>query len=100
MAGELVLVTGGSGFIGAHAIVQALARGLPSPHDACAAGAEGDVRAMVEAAGVEAGDRLSLRRRRSFRRRGMARGRRRLRLCAARGLAVSRRRAQAMKTNS
>ena len=34
MSGELVLVTGGSGFIGAHCILQLLARRLPCAGDA------------------------------------------------------------------
>lgn len=59
MAGELVLVTGGTGFLGSHCIAQALAAGYGVRTTVRSRRREGDVRAMVSAAGVEAGDRLS-----------------------------------------
>ncbi len=54
-----VLVTGGSGFIGSHTILQLLAAGhevrttVRNPHR------EGDVRAMLKIGGAEPGERLS-----------------------------------------
>ncbi len=59
MAGELVLVTGGTGFLGSHCIAQALAAGYAVRTTVRSKRREGDVRAMVAAAGVDAGDRLS-----------------------------------------
>ncbi|MBY0562942.1 MAG: aldehyde reductase [Hyphomonadaceae bacterium] len=59
MAGELVLVTGGTGFLGSHCIAQALAAGYKVRTTVRSTRRAGDVRAMVAAAGVEAGDRLS-----------------------------------------
>ncbi|MEP9375593.1 aldehyde reductase [Aquabacter sp. CN5-332] len=54
-----VLVTGGSGFIGSHAILQLLAAG----HEVCATlrnlAREGEVRAMLKEGGVEAGGHVS-----------------------------------------
>lgn len=60
MAGELVLVTGGTGFLGSHCIAQALAAGYRVRTTVRSKKREGDVRAMVSAAGVDAGDRLSV----------------------------------------
>lgn len=60
MAGELVLVTGGTGFLGSHTIAQALAAGYQVRTTVRSRRREGDVRAMVAATGVEAGDRLSV----------------------------------------
>ena len=60
MAGELVLVTGGTGFLGSHCIAQALAAGYQVRTTVRNKKREADVRAMVSAAGVEAGDRLSV----------------------------------------
>jgi dihydroflavonol-4-reductase len=59
MAGELVLVTGGSGFIGAHCIVQLLQQGYKVRTTVRSLSREGEVRAMVREGGVEAGDNLS-----------------------------------------
>ena len=59
MAGELVLVTGGTGFIGAHCIVQLLQQGYKVRTTVRSLSRENDVRAMVREGGVEAGDNLS-----------------------------------------
>ena len=55
-----VLVTGGSGFIGSHCILQLLAAGHEVRTTVRNLNREGDVRAMLRAGGAEAGDRLSL----------------------------------------
>ncbi|MGC4864814.1 SDR family oxidoreductase [Micromonospora sp. DT53] len=57
---ETVLVTGGSGFLGAHAIVQLLEQGYTVRTTVRSLKREADVRAMVAAGGAEAGDRLTL----------------------------------------
>jgi nucleoside-diphosphate-sugar epimerase len=54
-----ILVTGGSGFIGIHSILQLLAGGHQVRTTLRSLKREGDVRAMLKAGGVEAGDRLS-----------------------------------------
>ncbi len=54
-----VLVTGGSGFIGSHCILQLLAAGHNVRTTVRNLKREGDVRAMLKVAGVDAGDRLS-----------------------------------------
>jgi nucleoside-diphosphate-sugar epimerase len=54
-----VLVTGGSGFIGAHCILQLLAAGHHVRTTVRSLKREADVRAMLRAGGTEPGDRLS-----------------------------------------
>jgi dihydroflavonol-4-reductase len=59
MSGELVLVTGGSGFIGAHCIVQLLGAGYRVRTTVRSLTREADVRSMLEAGGTEPGKALS-----------------------------------------
>jgi nucleoside-diphosphate-sugar epimerase len=59
MSDELVLVTGGSGFIGAHCIVQLLHAGYRVRTTVRSLAREADVRAMLAAGGVEPGAALS-----------------------------------------
>jgi nucleoside-diphosphate-sugar epimerase len=59
MAGELVLVTGGSGFVGAHCIIQLLQAGYQVRTTVRSLAREGQVREMLRVGGVEAGERLS-----------------------------------------
>jgi nucleoside-diphosphate-sugar epimerase len=54
-----VLVTGGSGFIGSHCILQLLAAGHSVRATVRNLAREGEVRAMLAAGGAEPGDRLS-----------------------------------------
>ncbi|MES1153828.1 MAG: GDP-mannose 4,6-dehydratase, partial [Rhodanobacter sp.] len=54
-----VLVTGGSGFIGSHCIVQLLAAGHRVRTTVRSLGREGVVRAMLQQGGAEPGERLS-----------------------------------------
>jgi nucleoside-diphosphate-sugar epimerase len=59
MSGELVLVTGGSGFIGAHCILQLLDAGYRVRTTVRALSREADVRAMLKAGGANTGEGLS-----------------------------------------
>jgi nucleoside-diphosphate-sugar epimerase len=54
-----VLVTGGSGFIGSHCIVQLLAAGHTVRTTVRSLGRQAEVRAMLKVGGAEPGDRLS-----------------------------------------
>jgi nucleoside-diphosphate-sugar epimerase len=56
----LVLVTGGSGFIGAHCIIRLIEAGYAVRATVRSLARETDVRAMLRQGGCEAGDRLSL----------------------------------------
>jgi nucleoside-diphosphate-sugar epimerase len=56
---ELVLVTGGSGFIGAHTIVQLIKSGARVRATLRTPSREGEVRDMLAAGGVQAGESLS-----------------------------------------
>ncbi|HXC94476.1 MAG TPA: aldehyde reductase [Edaphobacter sp.] len=60
MSDELVLVTGGSGFIGAHCILALLNAGYRVRTTVRSLKREGDVRAMLKVGGVDAGERLSV----------------------------------------
>ncbi|MDX6464190.1 MAG: hypothetical protein QOE55_7887, partial [Acidobacteriaceae bacterium] len=60
MADELVLVTGGSGFIGAHCILQLLQAGYRVRTTVRSLKREADVRAMLQSGGAaEPGNRLA-----------------------------------------
>ncbi|HEY8601439.1 MAG TPA: aldehyde reductase [Thermomicrobiales bacterium] len=59
MADELVLVTGGSGFVGAHCIVRLLNEGYRVRTTVRSLEREADVRAMIAEGGVESGAALS-----------------------------------------
>src|SRR5208337_427912 len=54
-----ILVTGGSGFIGSHTILQLLVAGHTVRTTVRSLKREGDVRAMLREGGVQPGDRLS-----------------------------------------
>jgi dihydroflavonol-4-reductase len=56
---KLVLVTGGSGFIAMHSMIQLLAQGYRVRATLRSLDREAEVRAMLREGGVEAGDRLS-----------------------------------------
>src|ERR1700751_5923601 len=56
---SMVLVTGGSGFIGSHAIVQLLAAGHTVRTTVRSLNREGDVRAMLREGGATGDDRLA-----------------------------------------
>ncbi|GAM98021.1 NADPH-dependent methylglyoxal reductase [alpha proteobacterium U9-1i] len=59
MTGETILVTGGSGFVGAHCILQAISAGYRVRTSVRSLSREGEVRAMLKNGGAEPGDRLS-----------------------------------------
>ncbi len=59
MSGELVLVTGGSGFVGAHCILKLLEAGYRVRTTVRSLDREGDVRAMLKVGGAEPGEALS-----------------------------------------
>jgi nucleoside-diphosphate-sugar epimerase len=59
MSGELVLVTGGSGFIGAHCILQLLGAGYRVRTTVRSLKREADVRSMLRTGGAEPGAALS-----------------------------------------
>jgi dihydroflavonol-4-reductase len=59
MSGELVLVTGGSGFVGGHCIVQLIRDGYRVRTTVRSPSREPAVRAMLKVAGVEPGESLS-----------------------------------------
>jgi dihydroflavonol-4-reductase len=59
MSGELVLVTGGSGFVGAHCILQLLDAGYRVRTTVRSLKRETDVRALLKTGGAEPGDALS-----------------------------------------
>ncbi|MBZ9741787.1 MULTISPECIES: SDR family oxidoreductase [unclassified Mesorhizobium] len=59
MSGELVLVTGGSGFLGAHCILALLDAGYRVRTTVRSSKREADVIAMLKGAGTEPGDRLT-----------------------------------------
>ena len=55
----MVLVTGGSGFVGSHTILQLLAAGHQVRATVRNLAREADVRAMLQEGGANGGDRLS-----------------------------------------
>lgn len=59
MSGELVLVTGGSGFVGAHCIIELLKAGYRVRTTVRSDRRQADVLAMLKAGGVEPGSALS-----------------------------------------
>lgn len=60
MTGELVCVTGGSGFLGSHCLVALLREGYHVRTTVRSLSREAEVREMVSAGGAEAGDRLEV----------------------------------------
>ena len=59
MANELVLVTGGTGFIAQHCMVALLQQGFTVRTTVRTLSREGEVREHLRVAGIEPGDRLS-----------------------------------------
>ena len=59
MSGELVLVTGGSGFVGVHCILALLNAGYRVRTTVRSGKREADVLAMLKIGGIDAGDALS-----------------------------------------
>jgi nucleoside-diphosphate-sugar epimerase len=59
VSGEQVLVTGGSGFIATHGIVQLLAAGYRVRTTVRSLEREADVRSVISSAGIDAGDKLA-----------------------------------------
>ena len=59
MSGELVLVTGGSGFVGAHCLVQLLGAGFRVRTTVRSLTREAEVRTMLTAGGADAGEALA-----------------------------------------
>ena len=59
MSGELVLVTGGSGFIGTHCILQLLEAGYRVRTTVRSLKREADVRALLKTGGADPGEKLS-----------------------------------------
>src|SRR5256885_16580685 len=59
MSGELVLVPGGSGFVGAHCIIELLKAGYRVRTTVRSDSRQADVMAMLKAGGVEPGSALS-----------------------------------------
>jgi dihydroflavonol-4-reductase len=59
MSGETVLVTGGSGFVGVHCVLQLLGAGYRVRTTVRSLNRESDVRAMLKVGGVQPGDALS-----------------------------------------
>ena len=60
MSEDLVLVTGGAGFIASHCILQLLNAGYRVRTTVRSLNREAEVRAMLKVGGIDAGDRLSL----------------------------------------
>ena len=85
---SVVLVTGGSGFIGSYCIVQLLAAGHQVRATVRSLNREADVRAMLKQGGAEPGDRLKFFAAELEQDAGLARSRYGLRLRAARGVAA------------
>ena len=79
MSGELVLVTGGSGFLGAHCILELLKAGYRVRTTVRSAKREADVLAMLRDGGAEPGEALSFASCRSDDRCRLARSGRRMR---------------------
>ena len=92
---SMVLVTGGSGFIGGHCILQCLAAGHQVRDDRPQSGARTRSAGAPQKGGARRRRPAHVRCRRSRARRRLAGGGRRLRLRAARRLAVSAERAEA-----